>query len=267
MNLSQYAKNVTSQFGEDGIIAEIIKIIGDDIAKYCVEFGAWDGKHLSNTWSLVNDYGWGVCYIESDRRRYLDLKQRHSQNPKVSAINALVTDSSVPDTSLSVLLSKAGVPERIGVVSIDIDGNDYQVWRDFQGFQVDVVVIEYNYTIPPDVEYIDEGGKAFMGSSALALVNLAKSKGYRLVACTITNCIFVRNELYSKFNIADNSVDVLMPREGLTFVARNFAGEVVFSSKTVVEPMIGFIGYRTFRKWIKLLIKRKASFRYLGEEY
>ena len=267
MNLSQYANNVTSQFGEDGIIAEIIKTIGDDIAKYCVEFGAWDGNHLSNTWSLMNDHGWGVCYIESDRRRYLDLKQRHSQNSKVTAIKALVTDSSVPNTSLSVLLRKAGVPERIGVVSIDIDGNDYHVWRDFQGFTVDVVVIEYNYTIPPDVEYVDEGGKAFMGSSALALVNLAKSKGYRLVACTIANCIFVRNEHYPKFNIADNSVEVLMPREGLTFVARNFAGEVVFSSKTVLGPMIGFIGYRTLRKWIKLLIRRKKSFRYLGEEY
>ena len=34
------------------------------------------------------------------------------------------------------------MPERIGVVFIDIDGNDYQVWRDFQGFNVDVVVIE-----------------------------------------------------------------------------------------------------------------------------
>ncbi len=267
MNLLQCARNVTSQFGEDGIIAEIIKIVGDDMAKYCVEFGAWDGKYLSNTWSLVNDHGWGVCYIESDRKRYLDLKQRHSENPKVTAINALVTDASIPDTSLSALLRKAGVLERIGVVSIDIDGNDYQVWRDFQGFNVDVVVIEYNYTIPPDVEYIDEGGRAFMGSSALALVNLAKSKGYCLVACTITNCIFVRNELYSKFNIADNSIEILMPREGLTFVARNFAGEVVFSSKTVLEPMIGFIGYRTLRKWIKLLIKKKKSFRYLGEEY
>lgn len=267
MSLSQYAKNVTSQFGEDGIIAEIIKIIGDDIAKYCVEFGAWDGKHLSNTWSLVHDHGWGVCYIESVRQRYLSLKQRHSRNSKVTTINALVTDSSVPDTSLSALLRKARVPESIGLVSIDIDGNDYHVWRDFHGFKVDVVVIEYNYTIPPDVEYVDEGGKAFMGSSALALVNLAKSKGYSLVACTITNCIFVRKELYPKFNIADNSVDVLMPREGLTFVARNFAGEVVFSSKAVLGPMIGFIGYRRLRKWIKLLLRWKKSFRYLGEKY
>lgn len=267
MNLSTHAENITSQFGEDGIIAEIIRIIGDDIPKYCVEFGAWDGKHLSNTWTLVNQQGWGVCYVEAERQRYLNLKRSYANNPKVTAINAFVTDNSVPETTLKVLLKDAEAPAKIGVLSIDIDGNDYNVWRDFTGFEVDVVVVEYNYTIPPDVEYIDDGGKAKMGASALAMTKLAGQKGYSLVACTIANCIFVRDELFPKFNLADNSVATLMPRDGLTFLARNFAGEVVFSSKTVVEPMIGFIGYRTLRKWVKLLLKGKKTFRYLGEEY
>jgi hypothetical protein len=267
MNLSNYAQNITSQFGEDGIIAEIIRIIGDEIPKYCVEFGAWDGKHLSNTWTLVNQQGWGVCYIEAERKRYLRLKQSYAINPKVTAINDFVTDDSFPETSLKKLLKDAEVPAHIGVLSIDIDGNDYNVWRDFTDFEVDVVIIEYNYTIPADVEYVDDGGRANMGSSALSLTKLADQKGYKLVACTIANCIYVRNELFHKFNLFDNSVVTLMPKSGLTFLARNFAGEVVFSSKTVVDPMIGFIGYRALRKWIRLLIKRKKSFRYLGEEY
>jgi hypothetical protein len=268
MNLSQYASNITSQFGEDGILAEIVRILGADLPTYCVEFGAWDGKHLSNTWSLVSRHGWSVCYVEADRDRYLSLKRSHEDNPRVTAINAFVTDRSVRETSLQVpLLEGANAPRRIGILSIDIDGNDYNVWRDFDGFETDVVVIEYNYTIPPDVEYIDDGGKAFMGSSALALDRLARSKGYSLVACTIANCIFVRDVLFPRFDIQDNSVAALMPRDGLTFLARNFAGEVVFSSRTVVEPMIGAIGYRKWRKWLKLLLKRKSSFRYLGEDY
>ena len=267
MNLSKYAKNITSQFGEDGIIAEIIRVIGDEIPKYCVEFGAWDGKHLSNTWTLVNQQGWGVCYVEAERQRYLRLKQSYIINPKVTAINAFVTDDSFPETSLKKLLKDAEVPAHIGVLSIDIDGNDYNVWRDFTDFEVDVVIIEYNYTIPPDVDYIDDGGRANMGSSALSLTRLAHQKGYKLVACTIANCIYVRDELFPKFKLLDNSVAALMPRDGITFLARNFAGEVVFSSKTVVDPMIGFIGYRTLRKWARLFLKRKKSFRYLGEEY
>ena len=267
MDLSLYASNTTSQFGEDGIIAEIVRVLGDDLPTYCVEFGAWDGKHLSNTWSLVSRHGWNVCYVEAERERYLNLKRSHADNPRVTAINAFVTDRSDPETSLQSLLEGVGAPRRIGLLSIDIDGNDYNVWRDFDGFEVDVVVIEYNYTIPPDVEYIDDGGKALMGSSALALDRLARSKGYSLVACTIANCIFVRDALFPLFDIPDNSVATLMPREGLTFLARNFAGEVVFSSRTVVEPMIATIGYRKWRKRVKLFLKRKNSFRYLGEDY
>lgn len=267
MNLLKYARNITSQFGEDGIIAEILRRLGADIPKYCVEFGAWDGKHLSNTWSLVNQEGWSVCYVEADRKRFLDLRRSHAENPRVTSINAYVTDNGTPKTSLKSLLEDVGAPRRIGLLSIDIDGNDYNVWRDFDGFEVDVVVIEYNYTIPPDVEYIDEGGRSFMGSSALALDRLARQKGYSLVACTIANCIFVRDALFPLIGVADNSVAALMPREGLTFLARNFAGEAVFSSRTVVEPMIRLVGYRQWQKWLKPLLKGKKSFHYLDEEY
>lgn len=267
MNLSRFANNVTSQYGEDGILAEIIRILGDNIPQYCVEFGAWDGRHLSNTWSLVADRGWGVCYLESDHARFQDLIKLHKHNPRVTAINAFVTDSSRPETSLHVLLEQSNIPKKIGILSIDIDGNDYNVWRDFNGFDVDVVVIEYNYTIPPEVEYIDDGGKAFMGSSASALNRLARSKGYSLVACTNANCIFVKDIYFPLFKISDNSVAALMPQDGLTYLARNFAGEVVFSSREVVEPMISSIRYCSFRKRLKLLLRRIESFRYLGDPY
>jgi hypothetical protein len=50
-DLSVYEKNITSQFGEDGIIEEVLNRIGIENAS-CVEFGAWDGKHFSNTWQL-----------------------------------------------------------------------------------------------------------------------------------------------------------------------------------------------------------------------
>jgi len=267
MKLSNYASNITSQFGEDGIIAEIIRVLGHDLPKYCVEFGAWDGKYLSNTWTLVANHGWSVCYIEADQKRYKKLKQSHENNPRVSTINAYVTDRSVPDTSLGTLLKSVGAPDKIGILSIDIDGNDFNVWRDFDEFQVDVVVIEYNYSIPHNVEYVDDGGRAFMGSSALALERLAKRKGYSLIACTIANCIFIRDDLFPMFDIQDNCVETLMPSEGQTFLARNFAGEVVISSRNVVEPMVGFIVYRRWRKWVKMLFTRRKTFHFLGEEY
>jgi hypothetical protein len=64
------------------------------------------------------------------------------------------------------------------LLSIDIDGNDYNVWRDLSGYTVDIVVIEYNYTFPPWFEYVDDGGHQNLGSSAQSLVLLGALKGY-----------------------------------------------------------------------------------------
>ena len=179
----------------------------------------------------------------------------------------MVSDSSNSTNCLSNLLKNVGAPTHIGLIFIDIDGNDYAVWRDFSGFEVDIVCIEFNPTLPPYLEYVDVGGRAFMGSSALSLTKLAQSKGYELVACTFSNCIYVRREYFPLFNIENNAVEELMPMDGVTYVCRNFAGEVVFSNKNLVDPMIGLIVYKSPRKWIKLILRRIKSFRFLKDTY
>lgn len=267
MDLVKYARDITSQYGEDGIIEQIINIIGDKVSKYSVEFGAWDGKHLSNTWNLIHNRNWSGCYIEGNFQRFTQLKNSYLSSEQVTCIHAMVGDSTDPKNSLSNLLKIAGAPNKIGLLSIDIDGNDYAVWRDFTGFDVDIVCIEFNPTLPPNMEYIDEGGRAFMGSSALSLTKLAQSKGYELVACTFSNCIYVKQEYFPLFAIKDNSVEKLMPLDGVTYLCRNFAGEVVFSNQKIVGPMIGLIIYRSPRKWVKLVIKRIKSFRFINDSY
>lgn len=267
MDLVKYSRDITSQYGEDGIIEKIIEIIGEKISKFSVEFGAWDGKHLSNTWNLIHSYDWSGCYIEGNYERYRELDKFYLSNDRVTCIHAMVADASDSKNCLSNLLINAGVPNKIGLLSIDIDGNDYAVWRDFSGFEVDIVCIEFNPTLPSNLEYVDEGGRAFMGSSALSLTKLAKSKGYELVACTFSNCIYVRSEYFPLFGIEDNSVETLMPMSGITYLCRNFAGEVVFSNKQIVAPMIGLIVYKSPRKWLKLLLKGIKSFRFLKDHY
>ena len=65
INLNDFRNNIYSQNGEDGIIDQINKLLGfnNNSNYWCVEFGAWDGVHLSNTYNLVRN-GWNAVYIE-----------------------------------------------------------------------------------------------------------------------------------------------------------------------------------------------------------
>src|SRR4030042_1425967 len=123
--LSAYARNTYSQRGEDGIIARILDLIGP-IPKWCAEFGAWDGIHLSNTHALM-EQGWSGVFIEGSPERFKELKKTYSGNPKAYPICAFVGFQ--PLTDLDSLLATTPIPKDFGILSIDIDGNDYHVWE------------------------------------------------------------------------------------------------------------------------------------------
>src|SRR5208282_4656253 len=85
-----YRRNVTSQFGEDGIIERVFETIGP-ANKVCVEFGAWDGKLYSNTWNLIQRRGWTGILIEGDKDRFVELRQTYeSFADSTHLINAFV---------------------------------------------------------------------------------------------------------------------------------------------------------------------------------
>ena len=67
MNLLDYKKNISSQYGEDGIIEKIIQILNPLENKFFVEFGAWDGINLSNA-RLLFEKNWNGMFIEGDKK-------------------------------------------------------------------------------------------------------------------------------------------------------------------------------------------------------
>ena len=87
--LNKYGINIKSQNGEDGILEYIFNVIGEG-RKKCVEFGAWDGEHLSNTWNLIANKGWKGVYIESNGEKYKSLVKKWKGNKKVVTINKQV---------------------------------------------------------------------------------------------------------------------------------------------------------------------------------
>ena len=205
--LNSYKKNIRSQHGEDGIIEKIFEII-PDCKKFCVEFGAWDGQLLSNTWNLISNFGWSGLLIECEKDRFLNLKNYYAKNPYVFCVNRFVHFKG--ENTLDKILEEYKVPENFDLLSIDIDGNDYHVWDSMIKYKPKLIIIEYNPTIPNDINFIQEASFGInQGSSLMAMIELGKSKGYEFVATTLNNAFFVRSTYFKLFNISDNSIYLL----------------------------------------------------------
>ncbi|MDX2259334.1 MAG: hypothetical protein NW205_10520 [Hyphomicrobiaceae bacterium] len=206
--LLRSARNVYSQTGEDGILERLFELVGCE-NKWCVEFGAWDGIHLSNTCHLIRDKGWNALLIEGNAEKANELKANFADNPKVVAMNSIVGFTEGIDT-LDVHLSRASLPADFDFLSIDVDGNDHHIWESMRDYRPRVVCVEYNPMIPNDVVFIqDRDMRVNQGSSLAALIELGRSKGYELVCATRFNGIFVQSELFARVGIADNSIDAM----------------------------------------------------------
>ena len=191
-DLADYEASVYSQCGEDGVLDRIFDVIGSE-TRYFVEFGAWDGRHNSNTAHLRIDRGWSGLLMEGSDR----------------ADGELVRREFVDAENVNTLFARYGVPERFDLLVIDIDGNDYWVWKAIEGFTPRVVVVEYNIffgthlarTMPYDAKHTwDE--TIYHGASIEALRKLGNEKGYALVHADswAPNAFFVlRSELPEGF--------------------------------------------------------------------
>jgi hypothetical protein len=204
--LLRHARNVHSIAGEDGIIGKIFETIPPE-NRWCVEFGAWDGKTYSNTHHLMQN-GWSGVFVEADSARFKDLVKNYQNTPSAHCLNCFVTFEG--ENSLDSLLARTPIPKNFDLLSIDIDGNDYHVWQSLVQYRPRVVIIEFNNTIPSHVEFIQPRDMGVhQGSAPLSLVKLGREKGYELVCVTEHNVIFVQAPLLAAFHISDNALSRL----------------------------------------------------------
>ena len=221
--LLQHKRDVHSQTGEDGIIEAILSAIGVR-DRWCVEFGAWDGQHLSNTRHLIESHGYHAVQIEGDAARCRALRDFHAGNDRIVALQAFVGFDK--DTGLDALLQGTPVPADFDFLSIDIDGNDYHVWHAVRRYRPKLVVIEFNPTMPNACHFVQAADPAInQGSSLAALTELAGAKGYQLACALQFNAFFVRNDLFPCLGISDNSPETLRTDlSQLTFLFQGFDG-------------------------------------------
>ncbi|WP_133475355.1 hypothetical protein [Sediminibacterium goheungense] len=197
--LNRYEFQVFSQVGDDGMIEEIFKRIGTT-NQYFVEFGVEDGSETNSTYLLYK--GWKGLWMDGSEEHIAKI---HQTCPKaisrgdLKAIQAFITAENI-----EYLFEKAGVPAEPDLLSIDIDRNDYYVWKSIQKYRPRVVIIEYNAIFRPGCEFVIEydaasmwDGSANTGASLDAICKLAEEKGYKLVGCCFAgvNAYFVRQDL------------------------------------------------------------------------
>lgn len=207
--LHVFQKSVTSQCGEDGIVAKALEVIGEN-DRWCVEFGAGNGCYLSNTFNLINHRGYAAVQIEPDDDRFAKLSERYARRDDVVTLHRPVGWTA--EDGLDAVLRETQAPTNFDFLSIDVDGNDYHIWEAVREYRPKLVCIEFNPTMSNDVVYVqprDPGVRH--GSSLPALAKLARAKGYELIATTLINAIFVDRAWFPKFKIDDNSPHALRP--------------------------------------------------------
>lgn len=201
--LRDFRRNVYSENGEDGLLAEIMRRLDIRRGWFC-EFGAWDGRYGSNCYNLLRR-GWSGVMIEGKPSRYAVLQRLAARHP--GALHALCSyigpDAEHPD-SLDKVLSRTPIPAGFDLLSVDIDGLDYQVWRSLALYRPTVVVIEINSSFPPGVHVV-HGRDGEVGSSFTAMVELGRAKGYEPVAHT-GNLVFVRRERIADLGLSPEEV-------------------------------------------------------------
>jgi hypothetical protein len=201
-SLAEAEFRVFSQFGEDGIIQYLISRV--PVARdVFVEIGVEDYTEANTRFLLQND-NWRGLIIECDpghvaRILRKDLVWRHD----LTVREAFVTRANVDG-----LLVSAGVTGDIGLLSIDVDGNDYWIWEAVQAVSPRIVVIEYNSVFGPraaiSIPYEETFSRTrahhsnlYFGASLGALCHLASAKGYILAGTTSAgnNAFFVRSDV------------------------------------------------------------------------
>ena len=207
LDLSQFEYKVFSQFGEDGIIAEILSRIG--LATHrIVEIGVGDGTECNSLNLLVN-FGWTGLLIEGSSSFASSANEALATNFRVSPDKFTVLNKFIDVENINGVISDAGFNGQVDVLSIDVDGNDIWLLKEVTTISPRLIIVEYNSALGPDLaisipyrrDFVwarkDPEKRFYYGASVTALTKVAKQKGYSLVHGTRTgvNLFFVRSDL------------------------------------------------------------------------
>jgi hypothetical protein len=203
-DLHEVEFKVFSQWGDDGIIQYLINKL-DIPNKVFIEFGVENYKESNTRFLLINN-NWAGCVMDGSEKNIEYIKNDIiSWGYELHSYAAFITKGNINKLLNDFL--KTGYNREIGILSIDIDGNDYWIWKEIDAVNPIIVIVEYNclfgiekaLTIPyrDDFDRLSaHKSKLYYGTSLLAICDLAKDKGYIFIGCNSAgnNAYFIRKD-------------------------------------------------------------------------
>ena len=195
-----------SQFEEDGMLLFIFALV-PPLNRKCIEICAGNGRECMAA-NLIVNHGWrgflfdGNQYsVEAGRKFFLNCKDTFFNPPRFT--NAWITAENVNE-----LISRSGVEGPVDLLSLDMDGMDYWVWKAITAIDPRVVVCETHniipadraLTVPYDPHFVCKS-EDYRGASLAAMCKLGAEKGYRLIGTHRYgfNAFFMKNGLGEDF--------------------------------------------------------------------
>ncbi|MEI9956281.1 MAG: hypothetical protein WDM90_08255 [Ferruginibacter sp.] len=193
---------VFSQWGDDGIIQYLISKLPIK-NKTFVEFGV-EYYTESNTRFLLINNNWSGLVVDGSEQHinYIKADSIYWQY-ELHAVKAFITAENIER-----LIDEAGFENELGILSIDIDGNDYTVWKAIKKYNPDIVIVEYNaafgdnnpWITPYNPAFVREKTgykKLFWGTSLMSICDLADEKGYDFIGCNLNgnNAYFIKRSV------------------------------------------------------------------------
>ena len=257
-SLDNYEFKVFSQWGDDGIIQYLIHTV-DISNKRFIEFGVEDYTEANTRFLLINNNWSGLVMDGSTKNmnklRKSDLYWKYD----LTALDVFITEENI-----NKLFIENNFEGEIGILHIDIDGNDYHVWKQIDSVDADIVIVEYNSLFGKERAISVPYNKSFTrteahysnlyyGSSLLSLCDLATEKGFSFVGCNQAgnNAYFVKNNKL-------NGLKALTCEEGYVKSkfkeGRNEDGRLTFMSFEKRERVIqGLEAYNTRSMKLELI--------------
>jgi hypothetical protein len=200
----------------------LLSIVG--VESYSMlEIGIGDGSEC-NSRNFIENFGWNAWLIDGNK---VNLEKAAHYYKQIKSTKVTTHHSWVTKDNIGKTIENLDVPIHLDVLSIDIDGNDYWVWKAIKTIDPRIVIIEYNasfgktksVTVPYEKNfnrYKKHKSGYYHGASLLALKKLGEEKSYSFVCCDSSgvNAFFLKKSLAENVGIKNQEVaNVFTPQE------------------------------------------------------